>query len=223
MSPLGGLYYLMKSHKLNIEKMRNKTLQSGVVMLHYIETSDGWRLPLIRYPARNSGPKRHHPVLLLHGLSGNRLGFDLPPSGPSLARTLSAAGFDVWVLEMRGSNLSFHPDFPKRREVQQWVFADYVDEDFSHAVEFLLNFTRVPAIHCVGHSMGGILSTAYASLSPSHAARIKSNTLMASSLTYHGTGSNFEKLVPIYHLSKAWPKLAEYCVPHGIITQAQDL
>lgn len=30
MSPLGGLYYLMKSHKLNIEKMRNKTLQSGL-------------------------------------------------------------------------------------------------------------------------------------------------------------------------------------------------
>eukprot|EP00667_Euglena_gracilis_P032369 EG_transcript_49552 len=79
------------------------------------------------------------------------------------------------------------------------------------------------SISGVGHSMGGILSTAYASLSPAHAARIKSNTLMASSLTYHGTGSNFEKLVPIYHLSKAWPKLAEYCVPHGIITQAQDL
>eukprot|EP00668_Euglena_longa_P000655 GGOE01000794.1.p1 GENE.GGOE01000794.1~~GGOE01000794.1.p1 ORF type:complete len:419 (-),score=67.13 GGOE01000794.1:182-1390(-) len=222
-SPLGGLYYLIKAHKLNIQKVRNKTLQAGVDMLHYIETNDGWRLPLVRYIPSSKNPKRNHPVLLLHGLSGNRLGFDLPPHGPSLARTLSAAGFDVWVLEMRGSNLSFHPDFLNHPEVQQWVFADYVDEDFSRAVEFLLQFTGAKAVHCIGHSMGGILCTAYASLSPAHTARIKSNTLLASSLTYQGSGSRFEKLVPFYHFAKVWPILEEYYIPNGFITQAQDL
>eukprot|EP00667_Euglena_gracilis_P012632 EG_transcript_12987 len=220
-SPLGAVYYALKAHLLALHNQRNKFLQGGIHSLYYLETTDGWRLPVIRYPA-TSGTTRQFPVLLIHGLSGNRLGFDLP-GAPSLARTLSAAGFDVWVLEMRGSNLSFHPKFNDLPEVQQLVFHDFVEKDVSRAVDFVLSFTKAPRLHLLGHSMGGILSTAFVSLSPSHAAKVQSNVLMASSLIYHKSGTEFEKLVPFHALGQVWPKLHQFLIPHRLFTQFIDM
>jgi pimeloyl-ACP methyl ester carboxylesterase len=223
LSPLGALYYALRAHFLDVERQRNKALESGVILLHYAETADGWRLALVRYPAAPEAPRRSHPVLLLHGLSANRLCFDLPDHRPSLAKSLAAAGYDVWVLEFRGSNLSFHPDFMTLPEIRQWTFHDYVDNDLPCAVDFILRYTGCQSLHCVGHSMGGIIAAAYATLSPSHARRIRSNVMIASSFTYCGTGSNFEKLVPLYHLAKVWPSIFLWMIPHGVITILQDL
>ncbi|CAM6064621.1 unnamed protein product [Sphagnum tenellum] len=74
--------------------------------LHYVAVpGTPWRLSLWRYLPSAKGPKRNHPVLMLSGIGTNAIGFDLDPS-VSLARYLSGAGFDTWILEVRGAGLS---------------------------------------------------------------------------------------------------------------------
>jgi len=46
------------------------------------------------------------PVVLLHGLSQNMNGWDLPLSNRSLARQLHAAGFDLWLVNFRNHGKS---------------------------------------------------------------------------------------------------------------------
>ncbi|GJP31078.1 hypothetical protein CLOM_g9023 [Closterium sp. NIES-68] len=76
--------------------------------LHYVETSDGWRLALWRYLPSDSVPRKAHPVLLLSGIATNALGYDISEE-VSLARHLAGQGFDTWVLELRGAGLSQSP------------------------------------------------------------------------------------------------------------------
>jgi hypothetical protein len=62
--------------------------------VHFVTTSDGWRLALSRYP-RHGVPRTRCPVLLCHGLGANRFTFDLgrPPSlAVSLAHAVSMCG-----------------------------------------------------------------------------------------------------------------------------------
>ena len=224
-TPFGGLYYLIKSHLANTARLRNKTLQGRMSMLHYVETSDGWKLALVRYPAKPSALTqqiRNCPVLLIHGLSANRMAFDIE-DGPSLARTLTCRGFDVWVLEMRGSNLSFHPDFFENPQLQHWDFDDYLEKDFVKAVEFILSFTGARQLHTLGHSMGGLLSLCYPALSPATAKQIRSVTLMGSTITYFGSGTTYQKVIPLYTLAKLFPSIAEIFIPHGLVSQVMYL
>jgi pimeloyl-ACP methyl ester carboxylesterase len=107
------------------------------------------------------------------------------------------------VLEMRGSNLSFHPDYLQDDRLHQWTCEEYIHYDLVAALSFLQCFTGAPQVHCVGHSMGGLLATAYASLSPAAARQIRSNTLIGSSLCYHRSGSVYELLATISPLAKA--------------------
>jgi len=221
LSPFGAIYYFLKAHTLDGARLRNKTLQGGVSMLHYVTTQDGWRLAVVRYPAQPSPVTqdvRNHPVLMIHGLSANRLAFDVT-DGPSLARTLSSHGFDVWVLEMRGSNLSFHPQYHTIPSLKQWVFDDYVQKDIPVAIEFILQFTGAAQVHCVGHSMGGLLSTCHVSLSPERARQVRSNVLLGSSVVYHQSGSTYQKVTPFYILAKVFPNVAQLFIPHGLVSR----
>src|SRR5690606_26287692 len=67
--------------------------------LHYARTRDGWQLALHHRPPARGG--HGTPLLLCHGMGSNRFNMD-GPGRASLARHLQAAGFDVWVLELRG-------------------------------------------------------------------------------------------------------------------------
>ncbi|KAG0615046.1 hypothetical protein M758_5G010300 [Ceratodon purpureus] len=85
--------------------------------LHYVAVPrTDWRLALWRYLPSQSAPKRKHPVLMLSGIGTNAIGFDLD-SGASLARHLSASGFDTWILEVRGAGLSKREGEPTSSEL----------------------------------------------------------------------------------------------------------
>lgn len=51
--------------------------------------------------------QRQHSVLLVPGCASNAQSFDLAPKA-SLSRHLAEAGYDTWVVEMRGIGLSRH-------------------------------------------------------------------------------------------------------------------
>ena len=96
--------------------------------------------------------------MLLHGLAANHLGFDFP--GRSLARWLSARGYDVWLPELRGHGDSEGPHL-------RWTFTDYLRLDLPVILRAIRDESGYDEIAWVGHSMGGILLMAWGILHPS--------------------------------------------------------
>ena len=126
---------------------------------HVAVTSDGWLISLYRYLPRSKGPGSG-PVLLCHGLIANRANLDLDEKR-SLARHLASAGFDAWLVELRGRGQSRDSD--GSRGLGRITFDDYVDQDIPAAVDTVLKETGYERLQWVGHSMGGMLLYAHLS------------------------------------------------------------
>jgi predicted alpha/beta hydrolase len=109
--------------------------------VHFVTTADGWRLALSHYPPPGALHTRL-PVLLCHGLGANRFSFDLGRD-PSLALYLASAGFEVWVLELRGHGRSDRPGWFSSRRFG-WSFDDYLYGDFPAAIEKVQELTGKP-------------------------------------------------------------------------------
>jgi pimeloyl-ACP methyl ester carboxylesterase len=124
--------------------------------LHWAHTRDGVRLALWRRrPMRLD--KRRMPVFLCHGLGSNRADLDYP-GRQSLARFLRDRGHDAWVVELRGAGRSSRPKRPRHRFGYGWLMDDYVAHDVPAAIARVRELTGQPAVHWVGHSMGGMLA-----------------------------------------------------------------
>lgn len=120
--------------------------------LHFVTTSDGWRLAVSRYRPAQPLPGAP-PVLLCPGLAWSGRLFNLGPR--SLARTLAGQGYDVWVLDWRGRGQSDRPRlFGSRRRV--WCFDDYVAFNLPAVLEALQAQTGSPRVLGVGVGLGGL-------------------------------------------------------------------
>jgi len=113
-----------------------------------LPTADGAILALQHLPAAG------HPILLVHGLSSNHHSFDL--HGRGLAIELQAAGYDVWMLDLRGRLESQPP--PGRAA---WTLDDYGRVDVAAAVQRIRSQTGHERIAYLGHSMGGMVLSIY--------------------------------------------------------------
>jgi polyhydroxyalkanoate synthase subunit PhaC len=169
--------------------------------IHFIQTRDGWRLALSRYLPHKRPDKNRLPILLCPGLSSTRFTFDLGESF-SLARHLSEAGYDVWVMELRGHGFSEKPGFFRGKSFG-WNFDDHILEDAPAALHHVLKTTRSKKVHWIGHSVGGILGFAYLSQTPQ--APIASLTAVASSLDYSCGPCDFRELSRLLPLARIFP------------------
>lgn len=124
-----------------------------------VPTADGWKVSLVRYPAR--GRPRGRPVLLCHGISANDRNMDLDEKR-SLARWLSAQGRETWALSLRSAGESDRADDTQGRPAD-FGFDAYWQEDLPAALAFILSHSRADAVDFVGHSMGGMIAYAYLS------------------------------------------------------------
>lgn len=97
------------------------------------------------------------PVILVHGSFTNR-GFWLSSRGKGLAAALLDAGFDPWMVELRG-----HGDSPANTDYKNNSILKYAKYDLPAVADFVKEQTE--QIPCwVGHSLGGVtISTALAS------------------------------------------------------------
>lgn len=130
---------------------------------YYAKTNDGHVIALHRYcPAKESDQPA---VLLIHGLSSNRYAFDLPHS-PKLSLFLRDSGMDVWVPELRGSGKSKPPKGESGKIHSSWGFEDHLFQDIPTILEFVKGNSKASDVHIIGHSMGGMLTLAYAGLHP---------------------------------------------------------
>ena len=133
--------------------------------IHRAPTRDGWLIALHRYRPASPVPGRE-PVLMCHGMISNRASLDLDED-VSMACFLRDAGFDVWVMELRARGESRRD--PSRRGGRSllrlgfdWSVDEFVREDLPAAVKHVLAATGAPALHWVGHSMGGMILCAHA-------------------------------------------------------------
>jgi len=120
---------------------------------HLIATRDGAAVHLHRHPA--SGP----PVLVVHGISANHRCWDLT-ADRSIATALNDAGYDAWLLDLRGHGLA-HVDTDGHEQRSGWSLADYGRHDLPAAIEFIQAQTGYEKLGFVGHSMGGMVLTIY--------------------------------------------------------------
>jgi pimeloyl-ACP methyl ester carboxylesterase len=120
---------------------------------HVTRTNDGWTLGLYRYRPRPGSPERPFPVVMGHGLAGSRLIFDVHERY-SMARALAAAGFDTWLVDLRGRNESWPDGGPD--EALQWTFDDFVFRDIPAAVAEARRVTGAEGAFWVGTEMSGI-------------------------------------------------------------------
>lgn len=98
---------------------------------------------------RADGAPRSVPLVLLHGGFGNRR-FWHTANGNGLGAWLARAGFDVWLLEMRGHGLS-----PRNRMYRRNCVADYARYDLPAVAAFIGEQCGRSA-HWLGHSLGGL-------------------------------------------------------------------
>ncbi len=115
---------------------------------HYVRTVDGWTIALARI--RGAGP----PVLCCPGLACNGRLFDLDERH-SFARYLAGRGFDVWMLDPRGTGESERPRLGGRG--WRFGFDEYVRQDAAAAVGYVTRATGHARVLWVGHSMGGLI------------------------------------------------------------------
>jgi predicted alpha/beta hydrolase len=119
---------------------------------HRILADDGWELDLLRVPAE--GPSRGI-ALLAHAMMVDRRSMDRP-SGDGFASYLARAGWEVYLLDVRGHGASG----PRVEEGGSWTYDDIVQRDLPAALSAVRKREGKEPVIVVGHSLCGHASPA---------------------------------------------------------------
>lgn len=165
---------------------------------HRIRTEDGWRITLYRYASKTDS---NEPVFFCHGISGSQFCFSYPKN-QSMVDSFTEAGFDCWVIDLRGNRSSEPPPGESRFKAD---FDDFLYRDIPAALDFIEKKTGHHRIHWVGHSMGGMLLYAYASVFGSE--RILSGTTLGAPPGF--TGVRVAQFDFLKSIIAWWPSMAE--------------
>jgi pimeloyl-ACP methyl ester carboxylesterase len=138
-----------------------------------VETEDGWHLVITRYRPRSQPfpqPLLGVPLLLVHGYTQNRRAW----SAGEFAKTMLYFGADLFLLELRGhgkSGAHNQARHARRKGVDPpadvdwgWDLDSHLLYDLPAAVAAVRERTGSERIFYCGHSLGGMLGYAYATL-----------------------------------------------------------
>ncbi len=214
------------------------------VRYYYAETADGKELVLRRYkPADLAADKS--PVILCHGLSYNMLFWDLDPR-VSLPLYLSDAGYDVWLLSLRGASPSTQPLNSALRKLGRfrfdeqallarknklktitmadWSVDEHIDLDVPAAIDRVIQETGHDKIHWIGHSMGGMILFGYLQVNPHAAAKVRSFVAVAAPMTvFHPVNDPFTLLIEAETALSVGSKIVGSSAPAALGTLFGDL
>jgi lysosomal acid lipase/cholesteryl ester hydrolase len=141
----------------------------------YADTTDGWRLGVKHYRPRHPDPDKY-PVVLCHGLGLNGTFWTITPD--HLPSQLAARGYEVFVVDMRGSGASYrkgvvgHVNSALRQtfllEIGEgrWNVDDEALYDVPAILEYVQRQTGKERVNWVGHSLGGMLMFPFLELYP---------------------------------------------------------
>jgi len=144
------------------------TVSAGLILKRRYTalTCDLSTIELYRY-THLAGAAKSTPIILVPGWTENHLIYDMNwILGRSLARDLAHDGWDVWVLNLRTHDIDGDPGTAAENEENMnkyWDFDEtYVQKDLVAAVNYVKQKTGEDQVILGGHSMGGMLSAAYA-------------------------------------------------------------
>ncbi|NOZ21523.1 MAG: alpha/beta hydrolase [Planctomycetes bacterium] len=143
------------------------------VKTYFAETNDGWEIAIHRF--KPEGPDSGRvPVILCHGLgyNGRFWSLDAEHDFPSYLRD---AGYDTWVVDLRGAGESAKPvwDFVRLPDVRprevakmklgnlDWCADEHIQYDVPAAVDLVRKETGRDKVAWVGHSLGGMIMFGY--------------------------------------------------------------
>lgn len=130
-----------------------------------VRTRDGWLLGIRHYRPKHPDPSKL-PVVLCHGLGLNATFWTITDN--HLPAQLTAAGYDVFVYDARGSgnstperlakvnNFLRNTPFPERGE-RTWTTDDQAYNDIPAVLEYVRKRTGQEQVNWIGHSLGGML------------------------------------------------------------------
>ncbi|XP_063162239.1 lipase member M-like [Candoia aspera] len=143
-----------------------------------ILTSDGYYLKANRIPNGIHSPEKTGPkpvVLLVPGLitEGRCWLINLPSN--SLGFVLADAGYDVWIINNRGSTWSRrHQNLTiDQEEFWDFSFHEMGIYDIPASINFILQKTKQDSLYYIGHSQGASLGLITFSTSPQLAQKVK--------------------------------------------------
>ncbi|XP_053169007.1 lipase member M-like [Hemicordylus capensis] len=145
---------------------------------HEILTADGYYLQADRIPYGIHSPVKTGPrpvVLLVHAvLAEGRCWISNLPSY-SLGFVLADAGYDIWILNNRGTTWSRrHQNLTiDQEEFWDFSFHEMAIYDVPAAINFILQKTKQEALYYIGHSQGGLLGLIAFSVMPQLAQKVK--------------------------------------------------
>jgi len=130
--------------------------------------ADGTELALYRVPGGAPGGV---PVLLAPGTFSTRM-FWLGERGQGFGFALAGAGFDPWILELRGHGESGRP--------ARWTLEDWIRLDAPAAIATVLEETGAEGLFWVGHSAGGVVGAAFSGSGHPLVSRMRGAVLLGS-------------------------------------------
>ena len=136
-------------------------VSAPLLQLHPVQTSDGWTLPLTALVMPERLVPGSRPLLLVPGYGMNSAIFRYHPAGRSLAHTLAAEGFEVWMGGFRGQKAA-----RARRGAPPPGLAALAEIDLPAQLQAVLAGSRTgaAAVDLIGVSLGGSISYAYLAL-----------------------------------------------------------
>ena len=141
----------------------------------FATTADGWKLGMRHFPAAEPHSGKL-PVVLCHGLGLNGTFWTINDN--HLPSQLAARGYDVFVVDMRGSGASHRVGMPgvvnrvlRQTPIREVGGRDWtVDDQFRYDVPAILNYVEEETgshyVNWVGHSLGGMLMFPFLETSP---------------------------------------------------------
>lgn len=149
--------------------------------LHFVTTEDGYIIQLFRvinpqWPANQTTCPGRYPIVVAHGIyehgmdylvvsPGGFIDEDPDVVGGNLAFELSKRGYDVWVMNFRGTIFSTNHTTLDTESLKFWNFSfqEYIEYDMPAIIPYVLKKTGSPTVGYIGFSqatqaMFGLLS-----------------------------------------------------------------
>ncbi|KAI5639562.1 alpha/beta hydrolase fold domain-containing protein [Phthorimaea operculella] len=153
-----------------ITRLMDKYGLSGLIILR-VTTKDGYLIPV--YRIRGKGD----PVLVVTDIMFSAIDWLTPGRENCLPCQLADQGYDVWILENRGTtkDSQFHDDYNLERDADKyWDFSfdELARYDVADTIDFMLKTTGKPKVKYVGFSQGAASFYALASDRPEYAEKV---------------------------------------------------
>ncbi|GMS95119.1 hypothetical protein PENTCL1PPCAC_17294 [Pristionchus entomophagus] len=174
---------------------------------HEVTTKDGYILTIFRiaHGFNQSGSDCNRPPILIdHSLlcDGSEFVLNSPQSSPALI--LANAGFDVFLMNHRGTTYSRkHRDF-NTTDARFWKFTmdEHAKYDNLAVIDYILEETRENSLYWLGHSQGALLGFMMLSNRPDYNDKIRAMFQVAPPGTAHYAKGFWRFVFFIYRIFK---------------------